>query len=77
MYEQLKKYAFEETPGGENTTPGGGGDDVPMNGSRPTFKQISIDIVSMSEEWRVMLSVDEIFALYLRDVASKTNELFY
>ena len=24
-----------------------------------------------------MLSADEIFGLYLRDVASKTNELFY
>ncbi len=31
----------------------------------------------MSEEWRVMLSSDEIFGLYLRDVASKTNEMFY
>jgi hypothetical protein len=31
----------------------------------------------MSEEWRVMLSADEILGQYLRDVASKTNELFY
>jgi len=31
----------------------------------------------MSEEWRVMLSADEVLGLYLRDVASKTNEMFY
>ena len=31
----------------------------------------------MSEEWRVMLSADEILGQYLRDVASKTNEMFY
>lgn len=31
----------------------------------------------MQEEYRVMLSTDEILALYLRDVASKTNQVFY
>jgi len=31
----------------------------------------------MSEEWRVMLSCDEVFGIYLRDVSSKTNETFY
>ena len=31
----------------------------------------------MSEEWRVMMNCDEIFAIYLRDAASKTNENFY
>lgn len=31
----------------------------------------------MSEEWRVMMSADEIFGLFLREVASKTNETFF
>ena len=31
----------------------------------------------MSEEWRVMLSCDEAFTAYLRDVASQTNIEFY
>ena len=49
------------------------------SGSTPgaTFKIISRDIATMSEEWRVMMSADEIFGLFLREVASKTNEMFY
>ena len=31
----------------------------------------------MSEEWRVMINIDDIFSIYLRDIASKTNEAFY
>lgn len=31
----------------------------------------------MSEEWRVMMTADEIFGTYLRDVSSKVNDQFY
>lgn len=31
----------------------------------------------MSEEWRIMMNIDEILSIYLRDTASKTNESFY
>ena len=31
----------------------------------------------MSEEWKVMMNCDEIFSVYLREIASKTNEIFY
>jgi hypothetical protein len=31
----------------------------------------------MSEEWRVMLSVDESMTAFLRDHASKVNERYY
>jgi hypothetical protein len=31
----------------------------------------------MSEEWRVMMNCDEIFSIYLREAAEKTNEQFY
>eukprot|EP00347_Sterkiella_histriomuscorum_P007733 403347763 len=48
-----------------------------FNIKRTTFKKLSTEIAQMSEEWRVMLSADEIFGLYLREVASKTNLNFY
>jgi len=31
----------------------------------------------MGEEWRVMMSCDEILSAYLREVAGKVNEEFY
>lgn len=49
-----------------------------MDGRGPrSFKQISTEIATISEEWRVMMNADEILGLYLRDVANKTNEMFY
>ena len=44
---------------------------------RTTYKKLSVELVQLSEEHRVMLSADEIFALYLREVAHKTNSFFY
>ncbi|CDW77355.1 UNKNOWN [Stylonychia lemnae] len=89
LHEILAKYSQSLTPGGDleeqvidDSIPGQNENTAQIQESKPiikkqNFKQISIHIAQMSEEWRVMLSSDEIFGLYLRDVASKTNQLFY
>ena len=41
------------------------------------YRMISREIATMSEEWKVMMNCDEIFSIYLRDVAQKTNGNFY
>ena len=37
--------------------------------NKQTYRQLSADIAIMSEEWKVMMNADEVFGLYLRDVA--------
>lgn len=80
LYDILKKYSHSLTPGGPGTIPldhhGEEGQNTLEERSR-SYKQISIELATMSEEWRVNMSADEVFGVYLRDVASKTNEMFY
>src|SRR4051794_19131746 len=53
LFEQLKKYSFDLTPGVDP-------DEDSQNEQQTQFREISKDIVTMSEEWRVMMNCDEI-----------------
>lgn len=70
LYEHLKKFGYEETPGNEEN------DDVEKVALRkdPALEK---QYLKMSEEERNSLSWDDIFAVYLRETSQKVNENFY
>ena len=67
MWEALNKYNFAATPAprGEEGESG------------CSYKEVSYDISQLNEEHRIMLSSDEIFTAYLREISGKVQPAFY
>lgn len=73
MYESLSKFSHSQTPYHDSEEDLG----LKNRESNLQYKDLSREIATMSEEWKVMMNCDEVLTLYLREASQKTNEMFY
>lgn len=75
MYPYLNQFSFHNTPGGPletNETEVKQDSEVKKN-----FKDVSQDILGMSEPKKNMLNCDELMAIYLRECSAQVNASYY
>lgn len=68
MYPYMNQFSFQNTPGG----PSDGSDQDFINSNtghmgKMKFKEMSLEIMNMSEPRKNMLNCDELFSIYLRE----------